>query len=56
MTDATSVSFNGTAAAFEVISNSLISATVPVGATTGFTSVTISGKTLKSNMRFRVEH
>lgn len=54
LTGATSVSFNGAAAVFQVISSTLISATVPAGATTGFVTVTVSGKTLKSNVRFQV--
>ncbi len=54
LTDATSVSFNGAAAAFEVISSSLISATVPAGATSGFVTVSTSSGTLRSDARFRV--
>jgi uncharacterized repeat protein (TIGR03803 family) len=55
LTGATSVSFNGVEAPFEVISHSLISATVPEGATTGFVTVTTSAyTTLKSNARFQV--
>jgi uncharacterized repeat protein (TIGR03803 family) len=50
----TSVSFNGTPAAFKVVSHSLISATVPESATTGFVTVTTPSGTLKSNVRFRV--
>ena len=45
---------NGTAAEFEVVSGSLISATVPAGATTGCVTVTTSS-TLKSNVKFRVQ-
>lgn len=51
---ATGVGFNGTAAGFTVVSSSLISATVPAGATTGFVTVTTSTGTLKSNVRFQV--
>ena len=40
LTGATSVSFNGTAAAFTVVAPSLITATVPAGATTGTVQVT----------------
>jgi uncharacterized repeat protein (TIGR03803 family) len=54
LTGATGVTFNGTAAVFKVISKTLISATVPAGATTGFVTVTTSGKTLKSNVKFQV--
>jgi uncharacterized repeat protein (TIGR03803 family) len=52
--DATQVSFNGTMADFTVISRSEISATVPSGATTGFVTVTSSGKQLQSNVKFQV--
>jgi large repetitive protein len=41
---ATSVSFNGTAAAFTVVSNTEIVATVPLGATTGFVNVSMPGR------------
>lgn len=54
LTAATSVSFNGTPAAFTVESKTLISTTVPAGATTGFVTVTGPGGTLKSNVKFRV--
>lgn len=49
------VTFNGTAAVFKVISNSLITATVPAKATSGEVRVTTSsGRTLSSNVPFRV--
>jgi len=51
---ASGVTFNGTAAVFKVITNTEIKATVPVGATTGFVTVTTPSKTLKSNVDFRV--
>jgi uncharacterized repeat protein (TIGR03803 family) len=51
---ATSVSFNGTAATFSVVSDSEIEATVPAGATTGPLKVITGTKTLKSNTTFRV--
>jgi uncharacterized repeat protein (TIGR03803 family) len=54
LTGATSVSFNGTAATFKVVSSSEITTTVPVGATSGFVKVTTPTKTLKSNVAFRV--
>jgi uncharacterized repeat protein (TIGR03803 family) len=54
LTGATSVSFDGTAAAFTVVSSSLISANIPVGATTGAIQVKTPGGTLKSNVVFRV--
>jgi uncharacterized repeat protein (TIGR03803 family) len=53
LTGATSVSFNGTAAKFKVISNSEIETNVPSGATTGTVEVTTKN-TLKSNVVFRV--
>jgi len=54
LSGATRVSFNGTAAPFKVDSETLISAIVPDGATTGFVTVTIPTGTLKSNTRFQV--
>lgn len=54
LTGATSVSFNGTAAGFTVLSGSLIKATVPEGATTGFVTVTTTSGALTSNVQFRV--
>ena len=54
LTDATSVSFNGTAAALTVISSSEIETHIPTGATTGFVTVTTPAATLKSNVKFRV--
>jgi uncharacterized repeat protein (TIGR03803 family) len=50
----TSVSFNGTAATFTVVSNTEIKVSVPTGATTGAVKVTTPGGTLSSNIRFRV--
>jgi len=54
LTGATSVSFNGTAATFTVVSSSLITTTVPVGATTGTVQVVTPSGTLSSNVPFRV--
>src|SRR6516225_8715902 len=54
LTGASSVRFNETPAVFKVISKTLISATVPAGASTGFVTVTTSGETLKSNVKFQV--
>jgi hypothetical protein len=51
---ATSVTFKGTAAAFKVVSSSLISTTVPAGATTGTVQVTTPHSVLSSNVPFRV--
>jgi len=49
-----SVSFNGTAAKFKVVSDTYLTATVPVGATSGAVSVATSGGTLVSNQTFLV--
>ncbi|MGC1370849.1 MAG: choice-of-anchor tandem repeat GloVer-containing protein [Candidatus Sulfotelmatobacter sp.] len=54
LTNASSVTFNGTAAAFTVVSASLITATVPAGATTGTVQVVTPNGALNSNVRFRV--
>jgi uncharacterized repeat protein (TIGR03803 family) len=54
LTGATSVTFNGTAAAFTVVSPSLIRATVPEGATTGSVQVVTGHGTLTSNVPFHV--
>jgi uncharacterized repeat protein (TIGR03803 family) len=54
LTGATSVTFNGTAATFTVVSHSLITATVPAGATTGEVQVVTPSGTLSSNVAFRV--
>ena len=55
LTGATSVTFNGTAAIFTVKSSSLITTTVPAGATSGKVQVVTFGNgTLSSNMPFLV--
>jgi uncharacterized repeat protein (TIGR03803 family) len=54
LTGTTKVTFNGKAAVFKVTSSTLISATVPTGATTGFVKVTTPSGTLTSNTKFRV--
>lgn len=54
LTGATSVTFNGTAATFTVVSRCLITATVPSGATSGKVRVVTPGGTLSSNVAFRV--
>ena len=54
LTGATSVSFNGTAAVFTVVSASEIAATVPAGATTGTVQVVTPSGTLSSNVPFLV--
>ncbi len=48
LTGATSVSFNGTAAAFNIVSATEITTTVPAGTTTGRVHVTTPGGTLLS--------
>jgi uncharacterized repeat protein (TIGR03803 family) len=50
----TSVTFNGTAAVFKVISSTEIKTTVPTGATTGKVKVTTPSGTLTSNVNFLV--
>jgi len=54
LTGATSVTFNGTAAVFKVTSPTLISTTVPAGASTGKVKVTTPSGTLVSNVGFHV--
>jgi uncharacterized repeat protein (TIGR03803 family) len=54
LTGATSVTFNGAAAAFTVASDTLIEATVPTGATSGYVRVTLPKQELKSNIAFVV--
>jgi uncharacterized repeat protein (TIGR03803 family) len=55
LTGTISVSFNGTAAPFRVVSDTYLTAIVPTGATTGSVSVTTPSGTLKSNKEFRVK-
>jgi uncharacterized protein (TIGR03437 family) len=54
LTGTSGVSFDGTAAAFTVISDTEITATVPVGASTGTVKVTTTDSVLDSNVAFRV--
>jgi uncharacterized repeat protein (TIGR03803 family) len=54
LTTATSVTFNGTPAVFSVTSSSLITTTVPAGATSGKVQVVTPSGTLTSNVPFRV--
>jgi uncharacterized repeat protein (TIGR03803 family) len=49
-----SVSLNGTPATFTVISDTFLKATVPLGATTGYVTVTTPSGTLTSNVPFHV--
>lgn len=54
LTGTTAVSFNETAATFIVQSDTYLTATVPVGATSGFITVAAPGGLLTSNKQFRV--
>jgi uncharacterized repeat protein (TIGR03803 family) len=54
LTGATSVTFNGTAAAFTVVSSSEITTSVPAGATSGSVTVMTPGSTLISNVPFLI--
>lgn len=54
LTGATSVTFNGTAAAFTVVSATEITTRVPTGATSGKVKVTTPSGTLSSNVAFTV--
>jgi uncharacterized repeat protein (TIGR03803 family) len=54
LTSATTVSFNGVTAVFRAVSDTLLSATVPAGATTGLVMVTTPSGSLPSNFEFRV--
>ena len=54
LTNASSVTFDGTKAAFKVVSKSEIKTTVPEGATSGEVAVTKSSHKLVSNVPFRV--
>jgi uncharacterized repeat protein (TIGR03803 family) len=53
-TSATSVSFNGTPATFKIVSDTFLTAQVPVGALTGVVSILTSGGTLLSSHNFLV--
>lgn len=55
LTGATSVSFNGTAAVFNVVSATEITTTVPAGAPTGTVKVVTPGGTLSSGVPFEVQ-
>ena len=54
LTGTTGVFLNGTPASFKVVSDTIIRATVPAGATTGFVTVETPSGMLKSNVPFRV--
>jgi uncharacterized repeat protein (TIGR03803 family) len=53
-TGTTGFFFNGTPAAFTIVSDTYLTATVPPGATTGFVSVVTPSGTLTSNQKFQV--
>jgi len=53
-TGTTNVSLNGISASFTVVSDTFIRATVPLGATTGYVTVTTPSGTLTSNVPFHV--
>jgi uncharacterized repeat protein (TIGR03803 family) len=54
LTGTSSVSFNGTAATFKVVSETYLEAQVPIGATTGTIQVVTPSRTLSSNVAFQV--
>jgi len=54
LTGSTSVTFNGKAATFKVVSSTEITTTVPEGATTGKVKVKTPHGTLTGNVNFRV--
>jgi uncharacterized repeat protein (TIGR03803 family) len=54
LTGSSAVSFNGTAAAFTVVSDTEITTSVPAGSTTGTVTVTTPGGTLSSNVVFTI--
>jgi hypothetical protein len=54
LTGATAVTFHGTAAKFNVLSATEITAKVPEGATSGTVEVVTPGGTLVSNVKFKV--
>ena len=53
-TGTSNVSFNGISAHFTVVSDTIITATVPAGATTGYVTVTTPSGTQTSNVPFQV--
>jgi len=54
LTGTTSITFNGTAATFKLVSDSYIEAEVPTGATSGIIQVATPGGTLNSNFSFQL--
>ncbi|MGA2697240.1 MAG: hypothetical protein ABSE92_14345, partial [Terriglobales bacterium] len=53
-TTSSSVSFNGTVGTLQVLSPTYVIATVPVGATSGYVTITTASGTLTSNVPFNV--
>jgi uncharacterized repeat protein (TIGR03803 family) len=56
LTGATNVTFDGVSAAFSVVSDTEMTATVPTGAATGAVVVTTPSASLESKVAFRVGH
>jgi len=54
LTGTTGVSFNGTAASFTVASDTFLTTTVPVGASSGFVTVSNPSGDMTSNQQFQV--
>ena len=54
LTGTSGVSFNGTPASFTLVSETYITATVPVGSTSGPLTVTLGGSSLSSSTAVRV--
>ena len=54
LSSTTAVSFNGTPATFQILSDTLVRATVPTGATTGTIQLTNSSGTLSTKVPFIV--
>ena len=54
LTSAANVSFNGIPATFKIVSDTFLTATVPVGALTGVVKILTSGGTLLSSHSFKV--
>ena len=55
-TGATAVAFNKIPATFTVVSDTLMTATIPAGVKTGYVTVTTPSGVLKSNEQFRGIH
>jgi uncharacterized repeat protein (TIGR03803 family) len=56
LTGATNVTFDGISAAFSVVSDTEMTATVPTGATTGAVIVTTPSASIESKVAFRIGH